>query len=221
MKNSVENTVLKVNEIFYSLQGEGARAGLPTFFIRLAGCNLHCDFCDTDWIVYKEMTVREIEQALNQIQSGLQIKCRTITWTGGEPTLQLTEGIVDYFKHLGYGEDCYYQAIESNGTRPIPTNLDYITISPKKSWQSLSSINPKVNEIRFPININRWEDTISTIPPIEFLPIADTYCLSPIFLGENKNVLNEISLQKCVDYILKVDPRWRLSVQLHKFLNIR
>lgn len=221
MKNNVENTVLKVNEIFYSLQGEGARAGLPTFFIRLAGCNLNCPFCDTDWKDYKEMTVLDIDNALNQIQSGLQIKCRTITWTGGEPTLQLTEDIVEYFKCVGYEEDGYYQAIESNGTMKIPNNLNYVTISPKKGWQTLRSIHHYVDEIRYPINIENWEEDITTVPPIEFLPAAKHYCLSPVFLGENKDTINQISLQKCIDYILKVDPRWRLSVQQHKFWKIR
>lgn len=213
---NVEQTVLRVNEIFYSLQGEGARAGLPTFFIRLAGCNLNCSFCDTEWNSYTEMTVLEVLHRIEQIQSGLQVKCKTITWTGGEPTLQLTEPIVEYFKMLGY-----YQAIESNGTGPIPSNLDYITISPKKGWEGLKSMNAAVSEIRFPINMLSWDDTILTIPPIEFLPVADHYCLSPVFLGLERNEFNQISLQKCVDYILKVDPRWRLSVQQHKFWKIR
>lgn len=218
---NVEQTVLRVNEIFYSLQGEGARAGLPTFFVRLAGCNLNCSFCDTEWNSYTEMTVLEVLHRIEQIQSGLQVRCKTITWTGGEPTLQLTERIVEYFKMLGYEEDGYYQAIESNGTQKIPRGIDYVTISPKKGWQSLRSIHQSVNEIRFPVHIATWEDDITTIPPIEFLPVADHYCLSPVFLGPERNELNQISLQKCVDYILKVDPRWRLSVQQHKFWKIR
>ncbi len=221
MNGSIEKTVLRVNEIFYSLQGEGARAGLPTLFIRLAGCNLSCPYCDTEYNLFTEMTLLQILETIEKIQSARTIKCQTITWTGGEPTLQLTEDIINYFKGIGRVGIPYFQAIESNGTRKVPGNLDYITISPKKGWQTLCNVNPRVDEIRYPINILTWQDEIDTIPPIEFLPRADHYCLSPVYLGTERDTLNPISLQKCIDYILKVDPRWRLSLQQHKVWKIK
>ena len=96
---------LKVNEIFYSLQGEGGRQGEASIFIRLTGCNLACDFCDTDFEDGKEMSLNEI---LTIIQA---YPCRWIIWTGGEPTLQLTDKVLVFFRREGY-----LQAIESNGT---------------------------------------------------------------------------------------------------------
>ena len=79
---------MKVIEIFESIQGEGGRRGQLSIFIRLADCNLNCSFCDTDWKGGEEMSIKEILQDIKHFKS------RWIIWTGGEPTLQLTEEIV-------------------------------------------------------------------------------------------------------------------------------
>lgn len=218
---------LIVKEIFYSLQGEGARAGQASIFIRLAGCNRACAYCDTNWEDGKEMTITQIEEELLKMESSLgwtplsisEVKVPSINWivwTGGEPTLQLDGEIIAYFKGAGY-----LQAIESNGTKKIPEGIDYSVISPKIAFHALGSIHEKVNEIRYPINLMSWEEEIDHLPPIEFLPIADHYYLSPIFLGETKEELNQISLQKCIDFILHHEPRWKLSVQQHKIWKIK
>jgi len=119
---------LKVSEIFYSLQGEGARIGTPTVFIRLQGCKAkNACFaagikCDTEFESGKEMLLKEIE---NWITENAQ-QCKEITWTGGEPLDQLTEEIINYFK-----KNNYYQAIETSGLHPAPNGLDFICVSPK------------------------------------------------------------------------------------------
>src|SRR5690554_8205479 len=87
---------LNVNEIFYSLQGEGGRTGQASIFIRLAKCNLACSFCDTDFERGVKMTM---EQTLEEID---KYNCKWIIWTGGEPALQLTDEIVTFFKEKGY-----------------------------------------------------------------------------------------------------------------------
>lgn len=87
---------LNVNEIFYSLQGEGGRSGQPSIFIRLAKCNLSCSFCDTDFERGVKMTTDEI---LRKIEP---YGCKWIIWTGGEPTLQLNDALVALFKEKGY-----------------------------------------------------------------------------------------------------------------------
>ncbi|MDR2805554.1 MAG: 7-carboxy-7-deazaguanine synthase QueE, partial [Dysgonamonadaceae bacterium] len=87
---------LNVNEIFYSLQGEGARQGEASIFIRLSGCNLKCSFCDTDYAESKEMNLGQILTILKQFP------CQWIVWTGGEPALQLTDEILLFFKKQGY-----------------------------------------------------------------------------------------------------------------------
>lgn len=211
----MENQKLAVVEIFYSLQGEGARAGHPTIFIRLAGCNMNCSFCDTKWDEGTGMTLEEIRM---QIKS-LQTDCYWICWTGGEPTLQLSQDVVAYFKELGY-----HQAIESNGSNPIPKGLDYVSISPKVPLHRLLEVhqNTHINELRYVVGYDSWEDTMGHIPDINLLPKADAYYLSPMFVGKAKEKmqLNQRNLDMAICFI-KNDPRWRLSVQQHKLWNIR
>lgn len=194
-----------VNEIFYSLQGEGLNMGRASIFIRLSKCNLSCSFCDTEFESGVEMTLEEVRNRIAQWPS------KRIIWTGGEPTLQLTEEIVDYFKALGY-----HQSIETNGTRRPPRGLDYITCSPKKEAMRLLSRNfpDGVNEFRFPIGKD-----IDLPPNISDLPPAEAYLLSPIFVGETQGEVDSSAVELCVDYILK-HPEWRLSIQMHKLIHI-
>ena len=113
---------MKVNEIFYSIQGEGRHAGRAAVFIRLSGCNLKCPFCDTDFSQSKEMTVEEI---VNEVCS-LSNDCHFVVITGGEPTLQNCVPLIDALHVKRYSV-----AMESNGTNIAPWNVDWLTISPK------------------------------------------------------------------------------------------
>ncbi len=194
-----------INEIFYSLQGEGAQMGKPSIFIRLSKCNLRCSFCDTEFDSGVEMTLDEIHQAI------ASYPCKHIIWTGGEPTLQLTEQVIDYFKHLGY-----FQSIETNGTRRPPLGLDYITCSPKKEALGLLKKNfpDGVDEFRFPIGKD-----IDLPPAIEDLPPAHNYLVSPIFVGDSWGEVDPEAVKLCVDYVLQ-HPEWRLSLQVHKLIHI-
>ena len=165
---------LKVKEVFYSLQGEGGRQGAASIFIRLSGCNLKCDFCDTDFSGGEDMSC---EQLLSQIS---QHPCKWIVWTGGEPTLQLTDNCLLFFKQAGF-----MQAIESNGHKPLSTLLDYTVVSPKGTTAYAANINARVNEIRLPVSQN------CNIPPIESLPQAEHYFLSPIFTKNPAQTKND------------------------------
>ncbi len=191
---------LKVNEIFYSLQGEGARTGEPSVFIRLSGCNLNCSFCDTDFSLGRTMTAEEI---LNEISS---FGCNRIIWTGGEPTLQLTNEIVFFFKEKGY-----WQAIETNGTHKVPSGIDYIACSPKQDFEKIRELIPEVNELRFPMQAG------DPLPDISLLPKAEKYLLSPIFNG---NALVYENVAYCVE-LIKAHPIWGLSIQMHKLIGIQ
>lgn len=197
--NSLKNELI-VKEIFHSLQGEGARAGENSIFIRLANCNLNCAFCDTDWKNGVKFTLDEITEKIKQFKSNW------IIWTGGEPTLQLNSEIVSYFKKLGYK-----QAIETNGTNKVPAGLDYVVCSPKVPPHKLrENFSDGLNEIRLPVVKGML------IPLIETLPKADYYYLSPIFDG---STLNRDNLNYCLQIIMK-EPRWRLSIQQHKIWSI-
>ena len=191
---------LKVKEIFYSLQGEGGRQGEASIFIRLSGCNLHCDFCDTDFSGGADMTY---EQILSQIR---YFPCQWIVWTGGEPTLQLTDECLLFFKREGF-----HQAIESNGSKRLSALLDYTVVSPKGQTDEAHVINPRVDEIRLPVREN------DSIPPIESLPEANHFFLSPVF-SEN-SLKTKANIDYCVQQIMQ-NTQWRLSLQIHKLIGI-
>lgn len=190
---------LTVNEIFYSLQGEGGRSGEASIFIRLTKCNLACSFCDTDFADGNEMTVEEILKEISKYP------CQWIIWTGGEPTIQLRDEHLAVFREKGYK-----QAIETNGTRRVPSMIDYITCSPKQDYESIKSRIPRVDEIRMPITKG------DSIPEIGIFPKADNYFLSPVFDADKMNIDN---VSYCVE-LIKKHPEWRLSLQVHKLIHI-
>lgn len=190
-----------VNEIFYSLQGEGIRAGEPSFFVRLAKCDLSCGFCDTEFESGKEMSNLEILEFMQQIN----IQCRWIVWTGGEPALQLTHEDVEFFhKHF------YKQAIETSGGHRVPQNLDWITVSPKVAEHVLEKNFPNgCTELKYVTHAGKMN-----VPQPKIT--AQYYLLSPIFDGEKLN-------QKNIDHAIKLcleNPQWRLSLQSHKLLKV-
>ena len=116
----------RVNEIFYSLQGEGFWTGTPMVFVRFSGCNLRCPFCDTDHLEGRPMQAEEIVQAVRSTGS-----CKRVCLTGGEPLLQLDRELVDALHQAGYTLH-----LETNGTRPVPEGVDWVTLSPKEDFVS-------------------------------------------------------------------------------------
>lgn len=190
---------LTVNEIFYSLQGEGARTGQASIFIRLTKCNLACSFCDTDFAHGTSMSLNEIADAIRVYP------CQWIIWTGGEPTLQLTDDVIAFFKAKDYR-----QAIETNGTQALPHGLDYVACSPKCDVETIKERIPEVDELRFPIQLG------DVLPVIEALPKAKHYLLSPIFDGNNPIPANIAYCRSLV----KNNPQWALSLQMHKLIGI-
>ena len=191
---------LYVNEIFYSLQGEGGRTGQASIFIRLAKCNLACSFCDTDFERGVKMTTDEVFEEIDKFG------CKWIIWTGGEPTLQLTDEIVALFKEKGY-----FQAIETNGTKKVPMGIDYITCSPKQNFEKVKELIPIVDELRFPIMKG------DSLPDISILPKSERYLLSPIF--DDSEIIQE-NVDYCIS-LVKQNPIWALSLQTHKLIGIR
>ena len=143
----MDKEILNVSEIFYSLQGEGARAGMPTFFIRLQGCKTKdaCYAsgikCDTEFESGSEWELQNIHQWMLDENE----ECKEITWTGGEPLDQLTEEMISYFKDKGY-----YQAVETSGLHPAPKGLDFICISPKVAEHVIKkNYKEKISELRY------------------------------------------------------------------------
>lgn len=197
---------LNVSELFYSLQGEGARIGTPTVFIRLQGCKAKfaCASmgikCDTEFESGRPMSLEELHQWIAKRAGG----CREITWTGGEPADQLTAEVVDYFKGLGY-----YQAIETSGLLALPAGLDFVCVSPKVAEHILAKNFPDgVTELRYV----RHAGQAIPVPSVK----AKHYWLSPHSDGFTINTEN---LNHCVTLCLN-HPIWKLSVQAHKLWNV-
>lgn len=205
MKVKIIIAVMKIKEIFYSLQGEGLQFGKPVIFIRLSGCNKRCWYCDTDFTKGTELNNDEIYDIIKDYKS------KYIIWTGGEPTLQLTNEDVSYFNNLHYK-----QGIETNGTNGVPYGLDYITCSPKVDTDTLNKNFNYIDEIRYAIGINE------TPPDIDYLPFAGTYYVSPLFIGEEHKRLDlcKDNLEWCIEFV-KNNPDWRLSLQQQKIINIK
>ena len=182
--------ILPVNEIFYSLQGEGYHTGTPAVFIRLSGCNLRCPFCDTDHAAHTPMSVSKIARNVAQYPAP------TVILTGGEPSLYDLNALIDTLHSLGRRVH-----IETNGTHPLPSAIDWITCSPKPGGEVVLT---HCNELKIVYTGQDVETIADRIP-------ADHLFLQPCS-GTNT--------PEVIDYILR-HPRWRLSLQTHKLLDIR
>ena len=203
---------MRINEIFYSIQGEGRYTGTPAVFVRFAGCNLNCWFCDTEFNSFTEMSEDEIVADVSQYPS------RHMVITGGEPPLQLTASLIDRLHTIGF-----YIMLETNGTQPLPEGctIDWITCSPKHP--SPNTHHPSPNS-HYPIRIQRIdelkvvyegaEQDMSQYDAIQ----AKEYSLQPCYTGDRQK--DTLITNQTIDYIL-THPKWRLSLQTHKILGVR
>ena len=195
----------RINEIFQSLQGEGHHAGVPSVFIRFSGCNLRCPFCDTDHAAYALMTNEEIAA------EACRYNAPWVILTGGEPSLQAEQELVDLLHQNGKKV-----AIETNGTHPLPPGIDWITLSPKTGI---------CGEADLPLRIDRADEikVVDTGQPLD--PYFSLGCrtprtlmyLQPCFVADEKE--RQANIRRTVERAI-ADPRWTLSAQLHRFLNI-
>lgn len=192
----------KLVEIFESLQGEGRNTGRPCVFVRFAGCNLACPWCDTDVGERFSMTLDEL---LNEIA---MYKAKTVVLTGGEPTLlDGAPELVAALKKLGY-----YIAVETNATIDAAwlQFVDYVACSPKAEFPEKIALR-KANEVRV---VASNDSVIEFCKKVKDLIEADDYYVSPcdhdgeIDFATAKSVLNQLE-------------GWSLSVQLHKILGFR
>ncbi len=181
----------KINEIFYSIQGEGFHTGLASIFIRFSGCNLSCEFCDTWHLDYSEMELEEILSAISVYPGN------NVLLTGGEPTFQENfEALVSGLKNKGYRI-----AMETNGTGKVPEEVDWVTVSPKTK-----DYLRKGDELKLIYNGQNDEELK------EFLKTDfQYYCLQPRSM---ENIAETIEA-------VKRNPVWKLSVQVHKLIGIK
>lgn len=197
---------MKVNEIFYSLQGEGHFTGTPAVFVRFSGCNLNCDFCDTQHNRGTEMSEDEIIAEVSKYPT------YHVVITGGEPTLQLTSSLVNKLHTAGK-----FVQIETNGTRPLTDGLDFlidwVTVSPK--YGSIPNIQ-RIDELKVVYDMAHPEH-IANLEKVE-ARFLNGYYLQPC--DRINKEYNETNLASCIKYIMD-HPKWNLSLQTHKMLNLR
>lgn len=206
-----------VKEIFYTLQGEGANAGRAAVFCRFAGCNLWsgreedrataiCTFCDTDFVGTngdgggKFATAEALAASIATHWPRVNGSTRFVVCTGGEPLLQLDEALIDALHQLGF-----VIAVETNGTLPIPSSVDWICVSPKIGSKLVVR---RGNELKlvYPQDVD----------PAEFEGLSFQH----FFLQPKDGVDSEESLRAVIEYC-KNHPVWRLSLQTHKLVGIR
>lgn len=191
-------------EIFYSLQGEGARTGQATIFVRFAGCNLACEFCDTDFRVQQTYTLPQLTDEIARIGGD----CRWVCLTGGEPTIHELRPFCDALHALGYRVQ-----METNGTRPRPDwNVDHITVSPKQPQGGRLHPWHEVNATEFKYVIDDESDLERALLGVR--THGKLTWLQP-------NALNPQSVARCIDAVQRHPTLFQLSLQTHKLLDIR
>lgn len=194
----------KIVEIFHSVQGEGARAGIPHVFIRFGKCNLACEWCDTDFETYEEMNVEEIVNIVKEFN------CKKVIYTGGEPMLNDLWPISRELKKLGIELSC-----ESNGTIEIPEGLlDWICISPKdQEYPGVKIRQRSGDELKVVYvgqDLTMYDDLKQGF---------DNLFLQPCYIESETVEWNGKNFSLTED-VVKANSEWRLSLQTHKWMQI-
>lgn len=193
-----------VNEIFFSLQGEGVRAGTANIFVRFSGCNQTCALeshgfdCDTEFASGRKLSCADLIEEVQRIAGA----CRWVILTGGEPGLQVDSELIDALH-----AQQFKIAIETNGSIALPSGLDWITVSPKVAEHALRQLH--ADEVKY---VRAYGQAIPK-PRIE----AQYKLVSPAFNGDTLDIK---TLQWCIQ-LVKDNPEWRLSLQMHKAWGIR
>lgn len=197
----------RIVEIFETLQGEGFNTGMPSIFIRFGKCNLACPWCDTN---YNQFEMKSLDEIMQTVQN---FTAKNIIITGGEPTIQPNlEILLNQLKAEGY-----FIAIETNGLKPVPLQIDYIATSPKRLYQKnyLKHHIPYANEVRIVVD----DDVLDFCEQIENTIKAERYYLSPCEKDGVMNMLETITQLGLLNQRPN-KPKWQLSIQTHKIAGI-
>ncbi len=208
-----------VKEIFYTLQGEGAQAGMPAVFCRFAGCNLWsgreedrasavCRFCDTDFVGTdgtlggKFARADELADLIEAQWPAGDKNHRLTVLTGGEPLLQVDAALIAALHARGFRI-----AVETNGTVAAPAGIDWLCVSPKAGAPWLQQQGQELKLV--------WPQ-----PGMDLQAIARTGQFSHRFLQPMDSPDQAANTATCIEACLQ-DPVWRLSLQTHKISGIR
>ena len=206
-----------VKEIFYTLQGEGNHAGRPAVFCRFAGCNLWsgreadratavCQFCDTDFVGTdgelggKFKQAHELAATINGLWPTSYPDSKYVVFTGGEPLMQLDAALIDAMHAVGFEI-----AIETNGTIAVPEGVDWVCVSPKMGSELVVLQGDELKVV-----IPQLGQPLDHYAQLDF---------THFFVQAMDGPLQAENIRKAIAYC-KNNPRWKLSIQTHKLLQI-
>lgn len=194
---------MKINDVFWTVQGEGTNWGRRALFVRMPYCNLKCSWCDTQFNSYKEWSSESLSRFCDLEPA------RFAVITGGEPMMnKQTPMLVEMLKKKGFTIAC-----ETNGTFPIVDGIDFVTVSPKEEANFIvsHSVLKKANDLKLIV-----DDAFSFETARHFELAAEQH--TNLFLSPEHG-----TMEKSVERILqfqKERPRWRLNLQTHKIIKV-
>lgn len=193
--------LIRLVEFFWTFQGEGENWGRRAFFVRMPFCNLKCSWCDTEFNKFTKYTMEQLKEA------ALMEPSRFAVLTGGEPMLNKdSPRVVRLLKDLGF-----QIAVETNGTAPIIEGIDFVTISPKADAGYKVHMDALLKAHEIKLVVDKYFDREV---PQRFESSQARLTLSPEF---NDFLINV----KTIEEYIKENPRWRISLQTHKFMKVR
>ena len=199
-----QGKMLPLMEAFYTIQGEGFHSGKSAFFLRIGGCDVGCHWCDV-----KESWNSELHPPtfLNKmVDQVMDYPCNTVVVTGGEPLMWNMQPLTDALHQKNL--DVH---IETSGAYPLTGEFDWICLSPKKNSPPLDTIIPKADELKVIIyNMDdfKWAESF----------VKKTHKSCQLYLQPEWSKSTEM-MPKIVDYVMQ-NPKWKISLQTHKFMNI-
>lgn len=197
--------MLRLVEWFWTFQGEGYHWGRRALFVRVPFCNLTCSWCDTEFNKFEKITEEDF------IEFAKAEPTRFAVLTGGEPMLnKQSPRIVEILKSLGFEIAC-----ESNGTAAIIDGIDFVTISPKREadYKIHADAAMKANEVKIVVDDGFDFDVCRNIQDQDWTKLV-RLSLSPEFGNFNQSI-------KRIEDFIKENPRWRISLQTHKWIGVR
>ncbi len=200
----MSKTILPLMEHFYTLQGEGFHTGRAAYFLRLGGCDVGCVWCDVkeSWDANSHPKV-DINTMLQYIK---EAKAEMAVITGGEPLLHNLEELTQLLKSNHIETN-----IETSGSSPLSGNWDWICLSPKKFKEPLLEVIEKANELKIVV-FNKsdfeWAE--------KYAALVNPNC--KLYLQPEWDKSSQM-LPQIIDYV-KQNPKWKISLQTHKFLQI-
>jgi|TARA_B100000530_G_C15916995_1_gene471676 7-carboxy-7-deazaguanine synthase len=202
--NLKSDSKIPVMESFYSIQGEGFHTGKPAYFIRLAGCDVNCHWCDVkeSWDISEDQYL-SIDEIISNV---IKYSAETVIITGGEPLMHNLSELTDALK-----EKNKKIHLETSGTHPISGHFDWICFSPKKFKDPLDDFFKLSNELK--IIVYNDSDFLWAEELLKKIKNNPKLTLQPEW-SKSKEINPKI-----LNYI-KSNPKWRISLQTHKYLNV-